>query len=73
MKLTLTLHDNIYTVDTPDDGIDINQVAEHIKGLLVAAGYHPTNVDQIFNTECQWFNDNQDNHPFLTKNTSQGL
>ncbi len=26
-----------------------------LKGLLVSMGYHPSNVDEIFNTEYKWF------------------
>ena len=25
------------------------------KGLLVSMGYHPSNVDELFNTEYKWF------------------
>jgi hypothetical protein len=37
------------------------------KGLLVCAGFHPSNVDDAFNTEYTWFteeerNDNMQGH-----------
>ena len=30
-------------------------MADSFKGLLVSMGYHPSNVDELFNTEYKWF------------------
>ena len=58
MKLSLTLHGKIYSVESEDqlfDGQEVSELVEQFKGLLVNAGYHPSNVDELFNTEYQWF------------------
>jgi Tat protein secretion system quality control protein TatD with DNase activity len=61
MKLSLTLHDKTYSVESNEqfDGSNVNELAEQFKGLLVSAGFHPSNVDQIFNIEYQWFTDEE--------------
>jgi len=58
MKLSLTLHGKTYSVESEGEleGEHISEMVEHFKGLLVNAGYHPHNVDEYFNTEYQWFN-----------------
>tara|TARA_Y100000356_G_scaffold126221_1_gene123893 strand:+ start:269 stop:499 length:231 start_codon:yes stop_codon:yes gene_type:complete len=57
MKLSLTLHGKTYSVESEDqfDGQEVSELVEQFKGLLVNAGYHPSNVDELFNTEYQWF------------------
>ena len=55
MKISITLHGATYSVETENDDINIQEVVEKLKGLLVSAGFHPNNVDEHFNTECQWF------------------
>lgn len=57
MKLSLTIHDKTYSVESDEgyDGSNLNELAEQFKGLLVGAGFHPSNVDDMFNTEYQWF------------------
>lgn len=57
MKISITLHDKTYSVETDSkyDHDTILEVAEAFKGLLVAAGYHPENVDEIIETENKWF------------------
>ena len=69
MKLSLTLHGKIYSVESDEvhDGSDVYELAQQFKGLLVNAGYHPCNVDSIFNLDYQWFaeeerNDNLQGH-----------
>jgi len=61
MKLSLTLHDKTYSVESDEqfDGSNVNELAEQFKGLLVSAGFHPSNVDDIFNIEYQWFTDEE--------------
>ncbi len=69
MKLSLTLHEKTYSVESDEsfDGTNLNELVEQFKGLLVNAGFHPSNVDDMFNTEYQWFteeerNDNMQGH-----------
>jgi len=59
MKLSLTLHDKTYSVESDEafDGTNITELVEQFKGLLVNAGFHPSNVDELFNTEYQWFSE----------------
>ena len=61
MKLSLTLHGKTYSVESDDafDGTDVYELAEQFKGLLVNAGFHPSNVDDIFNLDYQWFTDEE--------------
>ena len=61
MKLSLTLHGKTYSVESDDsfDGTDVHELAEQFKGLLVNAGFHPSNVDSIFNLDHQWFTDEE--------------
>lgn len=69
MKLSLTIHGKVYSVESDEvhDGSDVHELAQQFKGLLVNAGYHPCNVDSIFNLDYQWFteeeiNDNMQGH-----------
>ena len=61
MKLSLTLHGKTYSVESDDafDGTDVYDLAEQFKGLLVNPGFHPSNVDDIFNLDYQWFTDEE--------------
>jgi len=61
MKLSLTLHGKTYSVESDDafDGTDVYELAEQFKGLLVNAGFHPSNVDSIFDLDHQWFTDEE--------------
>lgn len=61
MKLSLTLHEKTYSVESDEqfDGTQVSELVEQFKGLLVNAGYHPESVDQYFNTEYQWFEENK--------------
>ena len=60
MKLSLTLHGKTYSVESDEqfDGTQVSELVEQFKGLLVNAGYHPHSVDELFNTEYQWFDEN---------------
>ena len=61
MKLSLTLHEKTYSVESDEsfDGTNLNELVEQFKGLLVNAGFHPSNVDDMFNTEYQWFTEEE--------------
>ena len=63
MKLSLTLHDKTYSVESNEafDGTNVNELTEQFKGLLVNAGFHPSNVDNMFNTDYQWFTEEERN------------
>ena len=54
MKITITNYDKTYSVEYDNDA-DIESVGDMFKGLLVSMGYHPSNVDELFNTEYRWF------------------
>lgn len=54
MKITITNYDKTYSVEYDNDA-DIESVGDMFKGLLVSMGYHPSNVDELFNTEYKWF------------------
>ena len=69
MKLSLTIHNKTYSIESDEsyDGTNLNELVEQFKGLLVNAGFHPSNVDDMFNTDYQWFteeerNDNMQGH-----------
>ena len=57
MKLSLTIHDKTFSVESDEgyDGSNLEELAQQFKGLLIGAGFHPSNVDDMFNTEYQWF------------------
>ena len=63
MKISLTLDGKIHSVECESqvwsDTLNVEEVAERFKGLLVSAGFHPSNVDAIFNTEYQWFTEEE--------------
>jgi len=61
MKLSLTLHNKTYSVESDEafDGSNVYDLAEQFKGLLVCAGFHPSNVDQIFDIDYTWFTDEE--------------
>lgn len=63
MKLSLTLHDKTYSVESEEsfDGSNVYDLAEQFKGILVSAGFHPSNVDSIFNLDHQWFTEEERN------------
>ena len=69
MKLSLTIHQKTYSIESDEgyDGSNLNDLVEQFKGLLVGAGFHPSNVDDMFNLDYQWFteeeiNDNMQGH-----------
>lgn len=61
MKISLTLHNKTYSIESDEgyDHGDVYELAEQFKGLLVNAGFHPSNVDSIFNLDYQWFTDEE--------------
>lgn len=69
MKISITTDNKVFSVED-EYGFDcstIHDAVEMFKGLLVCAGFHPSNVDDAFNTEYTWFteeerNDNMQGH-----------
>ena len=69
MKISITTNNKVFSVED-EYGFDctsIHDAVEMFKGLLVCAGFHPSNVDDAFNTEYTWFteeerNDNMQGH-----------
>ncbi len=66
MKITINNYNKTYSVETDED-VDAESLADMFKGLMINMGYHPSNVDELFNTEYKWFtqeeiNDNRQGH-----------
>jgi hypothetical protein len=45
MKLQLEAYSKKYTIETPNDDLDIFEYLDIFKGLLVSAGFQPDTVD----------------------------
>ena len=54
MKITITNYNKTYSVESDDD-VGAESLADIFKGLMVTMGFHPKNVDELFNTEYEWF------------------
>lgn len=69
MRISIATNNKVFSVED-ELGFDctgIHEAVEMFKGLLVCAGFHPSNVDDAFNTEYTWFteeerNDNMQGH-----------
>ena len=48
MKITLESRDKIFTIETDREDLNIGEMADILKGLLVQAGFHPGTVDAAF-------------------------
>jgi hypothetical protein len=51
MKITIKHYDQTHTFETERNDLDIWEVAEAVKNLLVCAGYGTELVNQIINTD----------------------
>ena len=54
MKILVTNYNKTYSVESDED-VDAEGLADMFKGLMVSMGFHPKNVDELFNTEYEWF------------------
>jgi len=54
MKITITNYNKTYSAESDDD-LHMEGVGDMFKGLLVSMGFHPSNVDDLINSEYQWF------------------
>ena len=63
MKISIQQYKNTVTWEGECDSC-LDEVINQIKGLLVAAGYHPSSVDEAFaSDEFEWFPQEQEaNH-----------
>ena len=59
MKITINNYNKTYSTETDED-VDAESLADMFKGLMISMGYHPRNVDVLFNTEYQWFTQEDD-------------
>ena len=61
MKITIKTRDNIFNaeVDNIFGDANLDDVAQMLKGLLVSAGFHPSNVDDLFNAGDSWFTEKE--------------
>jgi len=50
ITITIKSEDKEVSLTLPTD-CGVTQLGEELKGLLVNWGYHPNNVDDLFNTE----------------------
>ena len=56
MKLQITMNNATFSVDTEGDDLNMAEMVNHLKGLLVLCGYHPKTVDEAFTPdEFEWF------------------
>jgi hypothetical protein len=69
MKISITTNNKVFSVEDEFgfDSVSVDEAVEMFKGLLVCAGFHPSNVDDAFNTDYTWFteeerNDNMQGH-----------
>lgn len=51
MKITIEDQDKIYTVESQHE-MDMDQMVDTLKGLLVQYGFHPQTVDYAFASEA---------------------
>ena len=72
MKITITNYDKTYSVETDED-VDAESMADIFKGLMINMGYHPSNVDELFNTEYKWFSEDELKTEFDEEVVKQGL
>jgi hypothetical protein len=45
MKLQLTVYKKIYTIETENDDLPIDEYFDHFRGILVSSGFHTSTID----------------------------
>ena len=57
MEISITTNNKVYSVrdELGFDSVSVDEAVEMFRGLLVCAGFHPSNVDNQFNLEYTWF------------------
>lgn len=56
MKISIKAYKDTVSWESEQESADIQEVINQIKGLLVAVGYHPKNVDACFVPDAfEWF------------------
>jgi hypothetical protein len=45
MKIELTVHDKVITIETPTDALTVEDYFDNFKGLLVSAGFSEKTID----------------------------
>jgi hypothetical protein len=45
MKIELTVHGKVITIETPNDDLTIEEYFDNFKGLLVSAGFSEKTID----------------------------
>ena len=57
MKISITTNNKVFSVEDElgFDSASIDEAVEMFRGLLVCAGFHPSNVDNQFNLDYAWF------------------
>lgn len=61
MKISITTNNKVYSVEDElgFDCVSIDEAVEMFKGLLVCAGFHPSNVDAKFCLDYAWFTEEE--------------
>jgi len=61
MKISITTNNKVYSVEDElgFDSVSVDEAVEMFRGLLVCAGFHPSNVDDQFNLEYTWFTEKE--------------
>jgi len=60
MKIEIEMNGSTFSAKTEGDDLNISEMVNHIKGLLVLCGYHPKGVDEAFTPdEFEWFPEEQ--------------
>ena len=63
MRITITTDNKVFSAEDEFgfESSTIHDAVEIFKGLLVCAGFHPSNVDDAFNIDYTWFTEEERN------------
>ena len=66
MKISITTNNKVYSVEDElgFDCVGIEEAVEMFRGLLVCAGFHPSNVDDQFNLDYAWFTEDENTQSY---------